>query len=218
MKRLDQAGSAVVISLVFAVVLLVAALGFGGWAFSGRQDYKNNVDNKIAAAIAVAKQQQGQADATKYAKTAKNPLRTYQGPEAYGSLQVSYPKTWSAYVDDSGKGQSLVDGYFDPNTVPSIADQGSVFALRIQVVAQPYAQVLKTFQGQGKQAPTVSVYALPKQPKVVGVKVVGQLTSQINGTMVVLPLRSNTLEISTQGNQYIGDFNNNILPNFNFSP
>jgi hypothetical protein len=36
--------------------------------------------------------------------------------------------------------------------------------------------------------------------------------------MVVLPLRSQTLQIETAGSQFLGDFNNNILPNFSFSP
>ena len=221
MKRLDQAGiSSVVVSLVLVSLLLAGALGFGGWAFSSRQDYKNNVDQKINAAVAVAKDQQSKADTIKFNEAAKNPLRTYQGPEAYGSLIVAYPKTWSAYVDDSGKGQALVDGYFDPSTVPSISDQSSVFALRVQVLQQSYAQTAQNLQSQNDpQHPTTfTAYALPKLPKVVGLKVVGQLTSQVSGTMVVLPLRSNTLEISTQGSQYLNDFNNYILPNFTFSP
>ena len=42
----QQDGSGLAIGLILVSVLLVAALGFGGWAFSGRQDYKNNVDQK----------------------------------------------------------------------------------------------------------------------------------------------------------------------------
>jgi hypothetical protein len=219
----NQAGAVngVVVSLVLAVLLLIGALSFGGWAFNSRQDFKNHTDTKVNAAVAVAKDQQSKADAIKYAEAAKLPLRPYNGPEAYGSLVVNYPKTWSAYVDDSGRGQALVDGYFNPATVPSISDPNSHFALRVQVINQPYAQVLQNFTNlqQGSQHPvSFSAYALPLQPKVVGIKAVGQINQQTNGTMVVLPLRSNTLEISTEGNQFLSDFNNYILPQFNFSP
>lgn len=225
MTKLNQsgAGSGMLISLVLAVILLIGALVFGGWAFNSRQDYKNNVDTKISVAIVVAKQQQSGADQKKYDEAAKNPLRTYNGPEAYGSLVIQYPKTWSAYVDDSGHGQGLVDGYFDPNTVPSISDTNSTFALRVQVLNQPYSQVLQGFtsaQRNTQNPVSFSAYSLPKEPKAVGIKATGAINQQqnSNGTMVVLPLRSNTLEIYTMGTQYLNDFNTYILPNFDFSP
>jgi hypothetical protein len=133
---------------------------------------------------------------------------------------VSFPKTWSAYVDDTGTGSALVDGYFAPGVVPSATDKNSVFALRVQVIPQPYAQVLKTFTAQEQAGQlTATAYALPKVPSSVGVEIVGQVEPQTpNETIVVIPLRSNTLEIWTQGNQYLDDFKNNILPNFTFSP
>lgn len=212
-----------VISLVFAVLLLIGVAVFGGWAFNSRQDYKNNVDAKISVAVTVAKQKEDAIEAAQFAQEAKKPLRIYEGPSAYGSLMVSFPKTWSSYVDDTGTGSLLVDGYFAPGTVPSATDPNSVFALRVQVLSQPYAvtlQPLTSLQQSGKL--TVNAYALPKFPKIVGVEVVGQLnnqqSSQSTVTMVILPLRSNTLEIWTEGSQYLSDFNNNILPNFSFSP
>lgn len=216
----DGAVSGLGISLVLAIILLIGALGFGAWAYSGRQDYKNNVDAKISAAVTVAKGQEDRFKDAQFAEAAKKPLKIYQGSEAYGSVMVSYPKTWSSYVDDTGRGTALLDGYFAPGTVPSISDQNSVFALRVQVVNQTYAKTLAGFQSQQLQGKlTVSAYALPKLPNTVGVKVVGLLPNQTSSvTMVILPLRSQTLQIWTQGTQYLNDFNNNILPNFTFSP
>jgi hypothetical protein len=215
----DGAVSGVAISLVLTILLLIGAIGFGVWAFGGRQDYKNNVDSKISAAVSVAKQKQVADDNVRFAEEAKNPLKLYNGPAAYGSLAIAFPKTWSGYVDDTGTGSALVDGYFTPGVVPSATNPNSVFALRVQVLNQAYAQVLQSFSGQQKAGKlTVSAYALPKLPNVVGVLVSGQLSSQKTVTMVVLPLRSTTLEISTEGTQYLEDFNKNILPNFSFSP
>jgi multidrug efflux pump subunit AcrA (membrane-fusion protein) len=215
----DGAVNGLVISLVFALLLLAGALGFAGWAFSSRQDYKNHSDNKVATAVAAAKQQEGTVKDAQAAEAAKQPLRTYNGPQAYGSLVVNFPKTWSAYVDDTGTGSALVDGYFAPNVVPAITGQNSVFALRVQVLDQAYSQVLQTFSGQQQAGKlTVSAYALPKLPNVVGVEVVGQISNNTNVTMIVLPLRSDTLEVWTEGSQYLSDFNSNILPHFSFSP
>ncbi|GAC1504005.1 MAG: hypothetical protein NVS1B10_09010 [Candidatus Saccharimonadales bacterium] len=215
----DGAVSGILISLILALLLLMGAIGFGAWAFTSRQDYKTNVDSKISAAVAKANALEDKIKDKQFAEDAKKPLKTYHGPEAYGSLIVNYPKTWSGYVDDSGKGSSQVDGYFAPGVVSSITDQSSVFALRIQVLNQSYAQTLQTFTGQQQDGKLViSAYALPKLPKVVGIEVVGELSGQTQATMVVLPLRSQTLEIWTEGNQYLSDFNKNILPNFSFSP
>lgn len=221
MKNHNQDGAinGVVVALVLVTLVLVGVGAFAFWAYSSRQDYKNNTDQKITAAVAVAKQQEDARQAAQYAEQAKSPLKTYNGPEAYGSLVVNYPKTWSGYVDDTGTGNSLVDGYFAPGVVPSITGQSSVFALRVQVLGQSYSQTLQSIsdaQQSGKV--TVAAYSLPKLPKVVGVEVTGQLNEQSNSTTVILPLRSNTLEISTEGNQYLNDFNTYILPNFSFSP
>jgi hypothetical protein len=218
-KRNQDGGVGTILLVVVLVVMLGGALAVGVWANNGRTDYKNNVDAKIATAVAAAKQQQTTADDAQFAQVSKDPLRSYDGPEAYGSLVVNYPKTWSAYVDDSGAGNALVDGYFAPGTVPSISAQGSVFALRVQVVSQSYSQSVQNFTGQQQNGKLSSqAYALPKVPKVVGLEITGTLPDSKTGTMVVLPLRSETLEIWTEGTSYLSDFNNNILPNLSFSP
>lgn len=221
----DGAVSGVGISLVFAVLLLVAAIGFGAWAFTSREDYKTNVDSKITAAVTIAKKQESSAKDAQFVQQEKQPLRTYTGPDAYGSLAISYPKTWSGVVaqannSSSGSG-TLLDGYFYPNIVPSITDPASVFALRFQVVGTAYADVLKTLNSlqQNKEKPTsISPYALPKVPNTVGVQVNGALPNQKTGVMVILPLRSQTLEVWTEGSQFTGDFNASILPNLSFAP
>jgi hypothetical protein len=219
-----------VFSLVIAILLLVGAVAFGGWAFSSRQDYKNNTDAKIATAVTVAKQQEGTLKDAQFAQAEKDPLATYNGPEAYGSIVVRYPKTWSGYaaISNNGSGSSgnaAVDDYFYPGIVPSTTDQSSVFALRIQVLNQSFASVVKqiTQSQSAANPPTVSPYVLPKVPSAVGVEINGTLpvtngTGNKTGIMVILPLRSETIEIWTEGSQFTGDFNNSVLPNFSFSP
>lgn len=216
----DGAISGAVISLVFCVLLLLGAIGFGAWAYTSRQDYKNNSDQKAAAAADVAVKQEDVKKDKQFAEDYKKPLKIYQGPDSSGSMHIEYPKTWSGYVvDSSTSGAPTMDGYFAPGVVPSKDDQSSIFALRVQLVTQSYSDLVKSLATQ-QQAGTVSVkaYALPKLPKVVGVEVTGSISNQKTGTMVMLPLRSQTLQIWTEGNQYIDDFNNNILPNFSFAP
>ncbi|MDL2363362.1 MAG: hypothetical protein QFB86_03200 [Patescibacteria group bacterium] len=215
--------SGVAISLVLTVLLLVGAIGFAAWAFTSRQDYKSNTDEKISKAVTIAKQEESSAKDKQFIEDEKQPLRAYKGPEAYGSIALSYPKTWSGYVDDSGKAATVIDGFFSPNIVPSTADPANVFALRLQVVDQPYSQVAKNLaqsleSSSDGPAPNITAYSLPKMPKVVGIKIIGTLPNQKQGVMVVLPLRSQTIQIWSETGQFTPDFENSILPNLSYSP
>src|SRR3989344_2148059 len=107
-KHLDQRGSsaALLFALVFVVLLLFGAIGFGIWAYMGVQDYKANMEPKVAAAVEVAKKEISTTKDNELAEREKSPLKRYSGPATYGSVGISYPKTWSAYVDESGTGSS----------------------------------------------------------------------------------------------------------------
>jgi hypothetical protein len=219
MRSSERGSMLILVPLVLAVVMLVAAVVFGGWAYGKMQDYKNNVDAKVSVAVDAAKQQEAAAKDAEFAQLEKQPLKSYTGPAAYGSVSIKYPKTWSAYVSDSDSSTPYVDGYFYPNVVPDIQSPSSAFALRVQVVQQSYSNVLTGLAGfvQQKQA-TVTPYAAPKVPSVIGVRVDGKLGSQKSGSMVVLPLRNMTLEIWTEAPSFQNDFDKNILPNFTFAP
>ncbi|PID99576.1 hypothetical protein CSA80_02335 [Candidatus Saccharibacteria bacterium] len=213
----EQGSTVVLVTVVLLSVFLVAALGFGIWAFLGRQDYKNNVAEKIKAAVAQNTKEVQAKDAADYAEAAKRPLKTYVGPETYGSVTISYPKTWSAYIVTKS-GQPL-DAYFNPDYVPSATDRKSVFALRAQIVSTSYSQTMAQFKGLQKQGKvTVTPYALPKTPTQVGVRIDGQLTPTKQGSMVVLPVRDKTLKLWIESNQFNADFSKIILPNASFSP
>jgi hypothetical protein len=215
----DGAVNSLGISLVLAIILLVLVAVFGGWAFSSRQDYKNNVDAKVKVAVATAQVQAAITEKAQLAQDEKQPYYTYQGPPQYGSISFLYPRTWSAYVNVSGSSSSaLLDGYFMPPILSSVNDQTADFALRVQVINQPYAQIIQQLQGQ--KTLTSSAYTLPLVPSAVGVEVSGplQVTPGSTGVMVILPDRTNTIEIWTDGAAYQSDFNTIILPHFSFSP
>lgn len=217
-----QAGaiSGLAISLTLTVLLLLGAIGFGYWAYSERQDYKDNSDTKVTEAVKKAVAKEDIKKDKQFAEAYKKPLRTYKGPEAAGSIAIKYPKTWSGFIKDDGSGsQPALDAYFSSGEVPPVDKSTATFALHVQLVSQSYSQVLQGFEGQQRNGEvTVKAYSLPKLPKVVGVKVVGKIRPEKEGTVIVLPLRSQTLQIQTDGTKYLRDFDKYILPNFNFSP
>lgn len=222
MRHSSQRGyiDALLMPLIIVGVLLIAALCFGGWAYSSRSDYKNNVDKKVADAVTAAKQDQQKADAAQYAEDVKNPLKTHVGPEQFGAVSVQYPKTWSAYIiEHTGNSGTAMNDYFSPDVVPDTTDQTSAYALRIQVLQTSYNSAMGQFASLvAAKKVTVTPYNLPKVPGVVGSRVDGQIAANKQGSMIVLPLRNMTLQISSEAPIYQDDFNKIILPNLTFSP
>ena len=218
MRSSNQQGNlnVLVLPLIALGVLFIAATAFAIWAYSSRQDYKNNVDQKISAANQKVKQQTQTEDQAKYFEESQRPNIAFQASETFGSLSFQHSKTWSTYINDQGATSNSLDVYLNPNAVLPINAQSSSSALRVKVVSQPYDSVIRQYANNQKV--TVSAYKLPKVTSVVGSRVDGQVQPNKQGSMVVLPLRDKTLEIWTESNTYLNEFNNVILPSVTFVP
>lgn len=207
-----------IIPLTVSVILFLAAASFGVWAFMSRQDYKNNSDKKVANAVTLAIQQESSRKDKEFIEREKAPFKIYQGPAAYGSLSVSYPKTWAAYVVETTRSQNPVDGYFHPSFVPNVMG-GTAFALRIQVTNQTFDQEMKQFEAGVKTGKVkVSPYIPKAAPSITGARVNGEISLGQSGSMVLIPLRDKTVKISANAQQFVSDFDNIILENLKFVP
>jgi len=218
MSKLDQRGNVgLIIALVLTIFLLLGSLAFGMWAFSSQQNYKNNTDKIVATQVKIAVDQNSTAKDNQFAEQLKSPLRTFMGPSTYGSIQLQYPKIWSAYVDSSSSSLPL-DGYFNPDFVPG-TESSSTYALRLQVTSDGYSDELSQYQSQVQAGQvTIAPFSFPNVKGVVGVKITGQLTDTVQGTAVLVPLRDKAIKLWTETNQFQNDFNKYVLPNFKFSP
>lgn len=204
--------------VVVNIVLVVLVLGLTGatiWAYTRYTDQKNNVDQKIAAAVADAKRQQGNEDESKFAEREKQPTRTFIGPEDLGRVQLSYPKTWSVYVDKNGGASSDYQAYFQPNVVPPLVSK-TPYALRVSIENKSYDQVLLAYQdlvkkGELKSSPV----AIQGQN---GNRLDGNFSKDIQGSMVLFKVRDKTLEVYTQSRTFQADFDQIILASLNFNP
>jgi hypothetical protein len=209
------------VPVILLTLLFIGAAIFAVWAYQGRQDYKLHSDEKSAAAVAANKEVVQAADAKQFAEAAKQPLKPYVGPEAYGSLHIMYPKTWSSYVDISDSSSLPVDLYFHNDYVPAV-DMKQTYNLRVRVVATPYSSVAGDYASLIKQGKVTSVpYSLPKVPDVAGIKLDGVAipsSNQLTGETILLPMRDKTLEIWTESTAFLPDFSGNILANMTFSP
>lgn len=217
MRKLNQSGSMLAL-LVVVSTLLLGSLGFGVWALMGRQDFKNNSDEKVAAAVAQAKIEEGIKKDAEFIEAEKSPLKTYVASETFGSLSFQYPKVWSAYISEAGKSSTPLDGYFHPQYVPDVAST-TAFALRIQIVDASYEQTLKLLDSSVKSGKIkVSAYRPPKVESVLGARLEGEIASKKQGTMVLLPLRDKTIKVWTENSEFLNDFNTTVLTSLTFAP
>lgn len=206
------------VPFVVAIVLFLAAIGFGGWAYMERADYKDNVDQKVKAAVEVAVQEESTRKDAEFVQREKEPTKTFQGPSAYGSIEFKYPKTWSAYVVENDKSRDQVDAYFHPGIVPDIKG-GTALALRVKVVDRPYAEVLQTYSSKVKSGKLKLAAYQPKNVKgVAASQISGEINTGQTDTMVVIELRDKTLQIWTESNSFVPDLNKFVLDSLTFSP
>jgi hypothetical protein len=224
MRRLNQSGSVVVDVLL--VLALVASLAFGAWAFSSRQDYKDNSDKKATEAVAKAKDAQAVELQKQFDEKAKSPYRVFRGNSTYGTIAFNYPKTWSAYVDETNSSEPI-NAYFYPDQVPGVQSP-TAFALRLELVTTPYAQVLQQFSSAITTGGlTATAYVPPKMTKVANVQPGTRFDGVVNqnsqggpqsGALVAITVRDKTMQLSTQSTKFLSDFNNIILPSLSFVP
>ena len=222
MSYKDQNGS--VASFVLIFVLALAFLGaavFGGWVYTSRQDYKDNSDKKAAAAVDAAKKDQEAELQKSFDEKEKLPTKTYKGSTTYGTVTFAYPKTWSAYVDETSSSEPI-NGYFHPDIVPGVQSK-TAYALRVQLVNADYSSVLKQHDSQVKDGSAkASAYVPPKMVDVTnvqpGTRLDGALDQDTNGSMVIIKVRDKTLQIYTESNDYLGDFNDTVLASLTFAP
>lgn len=207
-----------ILALAVFVLLFLGAAGFGIWAFNSRGQYKNQSDKITEKAVAAAVQQEATKKDNEFTEKEKFPLKAYQGPDTYGSLDISYPKTWAAYVVQTDRAATPIDGYFHPNYVPG-TNSGTAYALRVQVTSQAYEQEMKQFEGKVKAGKVVvSAYAPKNVQGVTGSRVQGEITPGQKDVMILLPLRDKTVKISTESQDFLKDFDDIILANLKFVP
>lgn len=220
LSRQSGATNLLMIPLILVTVLLfgVAALAFT--SYNQAQDYKNNVDQKIQAAVDKNTEEVSITKDKDFAEKSKSPFSRYDGPSSYGALRILYPKSWSAYVSEPrNRNNKPVDGYFSPGVVPTYNDILNTFALRVVVEQQVYDTVLKQYQSQVKSGKvSIRPYQSPNVPNIVGSRIDGEIAEKKQGAMIVMPMRDKTLRLWTESKDFVPDFENIILPNFSFTP
>lgn len=213
-----QRPTGLIIAVVVTSVMLVGALGFAIWAFMERGTYKDKSDEIVAREVKLAEQRVSTEKDKQFVEEEKKPNKQYRGPSTFGSVEFSYPKTWSAHIDEKADGNTPISGFLHPDFVPGLKS-GTAFALRIEVVTDSYDNVLKSLDSKvrsGKIA--VTPYRAELVPDVLGSRVEGEVNTGQKNIVVLFPIRDKTLKVSTESETFYKDFNETILKTLKFVP
>ena len=207
MKRTTHQKGAIDGWMISTIGLIVLVLGAGSlaiWSLLNYQEQKTNVDGKIAEKVALAKKEQAELDETKFSEREKEPRREFVGPDDYGRLSFTYPKTWSVYVDKDITDGSDYAAYLHPIVVPPVDAREQQFAIRVEILKQDYNTYLKKYEGlvkDGKlRSSTVSINGEN------GVRFDGNFTEKLRGAAVIFKIRDKTVVVQTDADTFKPDF------------
>lgn len=192
------------IAMILLGVVAVVLAGLSVWLFLQFNEQKSNVDGKVALAEAEAKRAQQEEDDKKFAQREKEPNREFVGPDDYGRLTFSYPKTWSVYVDKSGADGGVYEAYLNPITVPPVGQSKQLFALRVEIQSRDFDKVVAEYDGPVKKGDLKS--SATSSNGVNGTRLDGQFTKDKRGAVVIYKVRDKTVSIFTDADTFKPDF------------
>ena len=199
--------------VIMGIVLIIAVILI--FNFKNKYEYqKSEVDQITETAVTQAKKEQKAELDKQYEEESKSPYLTYTGPSELGSVKIVYPKNWSVYYNQ-GNSRSIFDFYAHPVAVPA-TDLDKKYALRVAITSDKYQDALEDYEKQTKNKNiTISPYQVSG---VTGARIDGEIDKDIDGSLVVFPVRDKVLYVWTQDKTYINDFNDVVLKNLSFIP
>jgi hypothetical protein len=200
---------------VIGLSVLVLALGsFGIWAFVSYNDATDNVDGKIAIAVAQAREDKGTQDESRFAEEEKAPYKTFKAPDDYCGLSFQYPKTWSEYWSEHITNGADFRAYLNPGHIQPISDTEQ-FALRVWIEQKDYDTVVSQYQNliQTNKLIESSTNANATE----GVRLTGNFSNDIRGDAVIYRCRDKTITIRTDAKDTFKDDFQSIIGTIKFN-
>lgn len=213
MHKLNQKGlmNPLLIPLILSVLVFIAASVFSVVYYNRYVRQRDENQPMIAAAVKEATTQQKDQLQKEFAEQEKLPNKVYLTPSEYGSVRLTFPKTWSSYVV-VGK-TTDIDYYGHPNYVPS---DNVNYALRMSLSRRQFADEVRGFDAQIKKgdlkASAITIAGTT------GTRLDGALKKDQNVSMVIFPLRDKTLKVWTESQDFRRDFDNIVIKNLSFVP
>jgi hypothetical protein len=211
MKRRNYQRGAVdggMIAMILMGVVIVIMFGLCIWLYMQYSEQKSNVDTKIEAAKALASKEQSEKEAKIFAQREKEPNRQFVGPDDYGRVEFSYPKTWSLYVGSTAStGGGAFKAYLNPGFVPAVSTNER-YALRVVIEQVAYEKAVAQYESLVKKGDLKSSQFSTNGQA--GTRLDGNFSKDLRGAVVIFKVRDKTVSIFTDADIFKPDFENII--------
>lgn len=201
----DESGAAntwLIIGIVFIATTVLLGGGFA-WALVNYFDQKNTVDTQVSSAVTTAVKKQADSDAATFEAEEKKPNREFAGPEDFGSLSFSYPKTWSTYVSNDASSGGTFQAYLNPVAVPPVTNTAQ-YAVRVTIETKDYDTTLNSYTSLVKKGDLKS--STIKINGVDSTRLDGNFSKDVRGSAVIFKIRDKTVTIRTDADTFKPDF------------
>lgn len=193
-----SSSTALILAIVFGAIAVILG-GLSIWLGINYTDQKNNVDAIADTRVAEAIKKQAEKLELEFSEREKQPFVQFTGPEDFGRLVFSYPKTWSMFVE---KNQIPYIAYLNPKFIHPISSD-SRYALRVVIQDRMYEDVVAAYNNQVKKGLASSAININDS---VGTRFDGELTSKIIGSAVIFKIRDKTVTLQTDAEVFRPDF------------
>ena len=192
------------IIVIVLSVLFAGAGAFGIWAYLQYTNARSDVDGQIEVAVSAAEKEQAEKLHNEFLEEEKKPNYTFTGPEDYASVSFMYPKTWSVYVDKDGTDRGDYRAFLHPTTVPSLSNDASRFAFRVEILNKNLDDVLNTYQAKLKKGELTS--SSVEANGIAATRLDGTFDKDLRGAAILFKLRDKTVRLSTDADTFKPDF------------
>ncbi len=210
--RKDTAGLIKTIVIIVLSLVTVTFVGLFIWMFMQYSEAQNDVDEKIAVAVAEARDEQVVKDEEEFLEREKYPYRTFSGPADYGQLTFEYPKTWSVYVAADASNGGDFSAYFNPIQVDEVG-RDTINALRVTIENKSFESVAEEYQkamdrkDSNLTVESVMIGDTEKGVSVTANRYTGTIpNTSLNGYIVIFKIRDKTAILQTDSVLFREDF------------
>ena len=192
-----------VIAGLAILMILFAALFF--MKASEYNELSDDIDTTVASQVAELADARLTALEKEFDERDKKPYSSFVGPEDYGRLQFSYPRTYSMYVTSDASDGKDYQAYFHPNQILAI-DGNHAYALQLDIMNSSYDTVITEYENDA---------SLTRRSYTVNGQNAAYFTGTLPGTefdgyVVVIKIRDKTVVLKTYDSIFKQDFDNII--------
>ena len=206
----DNSGLIKTIAIIALALLAVTFIGLFIWKAVECNEAQTDLDAKISAAEAKAKDEQATKMEAEFLEREKYPYKTFSGPVDYGQLAFEYPKTWSVYVAEAATSGGDFAAYFNPIQVDAVS-RDTINALRVTIRNSSFDDVTQEYQrfvDDKKNPMHMESVTIGVDKKITANRYSGTIpNTELSGFIVTFKIRDKTAVLETDSVLFEADFN-----------